>query len=323
MSKAFNVQRLRFDLTTLRLLLATAELGSITRAAEAMAIATTAASRRIADIEEQFGLQIFERRPHGMQPTEAGLALLAHARNMLRIVDHMHDDAQSFNEGGRGLVRLAVCTSAAIQFVPGDLLRHRQAHPQIDIEIIETTSRDVLKARALGHTELGIAEAGAIETPQGFACRPYRSDRLVLVVPRDHGLAGTAAVTMADILRHDVISLVEGTAVDGLLARQAALRQQDLRCAVRARSFETMLSMVRAGLGVGVVPDSIALWLAEGPAFCRIPIAEDWAERHFVICHRSSPDASSTTLTVADFLARPHAQTAQAGSKNQQWRAGK
>ena len=52
MSKAFNVQRLRFDLTTLRLLLATAELGSITRAAEAMAIATTAASRRIADIEE-------------------------------------------------------------------------------------------------------------------------------------------------------------------------------------------------------------------------------------------------------------------------------
>ena len=97
-----------------------------------------------------------------MQPTEAGLALLGHARSMLRIVEHMHDDAQSFSGGGRGLVRLAVCTSAAIQFVPRDLQRHRHLYPQIDIEIMEATSRDVLKELMLGHTELAIAEAKAL-----------------------------------------------------------------------------------------------------------------------------------------------------------------
>lgn len=325
MNKALNVQRLRFDLTTLRLLLATAELGSITRAAEAMAIATTAASRRIADIEEQFELQIFERRPHGMQPTEAGLALLGHARSMLRIVEHMHDDAQSFSGGGRGLVRLAVCTSAAIQFVPRDLQRHRQLYPQIDIEIMEATSRDVLKELMLGHTELAIAEAEAL-TPQdtGLVCHPYRSDRLALVTPRNHPLAAAASIGIAQILDHALINLVEGSAIDRLLAAQAAVHGRQLRCAVRVRSFETMLAMVRSEFGIGVVPESVAQWLAADPVFHHIPIHEDWALHRFVICHRPAPDVSSTTLTVARFLAgKELAPIAQAGSENQQWRAAK
>lgn len=304
MSKAHHIQRLRFDLTTLRLLLATAELGSVTQAAATMSIATTAASRRISDLEEQFGLQVFERRPHGMQPTEAGIALLKHARNMLRIVEHMHDDAQSYSAGGRGLVRLAVCTSAALQFVPEDLRRHRDLHPHIDIEINEATSRDVLKALMHGHTELGIAERAAIDLPEGFVCRHYRSDRLELVTHRSHALATASSVRLQDILQHDVISLGEGTAVDGLLSRLATSSGMRLRCSVRARSFDTMLAMVRSELGVGIVPHSIAHWLASDPTFCRIAIDESWAEREFVLCHKPAPDISSTTLTVADFLAQ-------------------
>ena len=303
MSKATHVQRLRFDLTSLRLLLATAELGSITRAADTMAIATTAASRRIADIEEQFGLQLFERRPHGMLPTEAGLALLAHARNMLRIVDHMHDDALSFSQGGRGQVRLAVCTSAALQFMPQDLRRHRSRFPHIDIEINEATSRDVIKALAHDHAELGIAERTAIDLPDGLVCRHYHSDRLVLVTYRDHPLASAASVKLADILGHELISLGEGTAVDGLLTRLAAGSGMRLRCNVRARSFDFMLAMVRAELGMGIAPHSIAQWLASDAAFRCVSIDEPWASRDFVLCHKPSPYISSTTLTVANFLA--------------------
>src|SRR5688500_15951787 len=72
--------RIQFDLTTVRLLIATAEPGSITRAAERICLTPAAASRRMKELEAQFGVVLFQRRPHGMALTDAGMALLAHAR---------------------------------------------------------------------------------------------------------------------------------------------------------------------------------------------------------------------------------------------------
>ena len=94
-----RIARLHFDLTTLRLFIATAEQGGVTRAAERMHMAPAAASRRIVELEAQLGLPLFDRRPHGMTLTEAGRAMLAHARNISHTVVRMQDDA-AFYLGG-------------------------------------------------------------------------------------------------------------------------------------------------------------------------------------------------------------------------------
>ena len=90
-----RVARLHFDLTTLRLFIATAEQGGVTRAAERLHIAPAAASRRIVELEAQLGLPLFDRRLHGMALTEAGRAMLAMRQH------HAHGGADA---GRRGLL---------------------------------------------------------------------------------------------------------------------------------------------------------------------------------------------------------------------------
>ena len=88
--------RIQFDLTTVRLFIATAETGSIARAAERIGLAPAATSRRIEELQAQFGVVLFQRRPHGMELTDAGRALLAHARSLAHAVGRLHDDGDFF-----------------------------------------------------------------------------------------------------------------------------------------------------------------------------------------------------------------------------------
>lgn len=295
--------RLHFDLTTLQLFIATAELGGVTRAAGRVHIAPAAASRRILELEAQFGLALFERRPHGMALTDAGRALLAHARSITHTVARMQDDAASYLGGEQGVVRIAAPKSAVIQFLPSDIERCAQACPGVRIDLQEMNSQQVQQALQRGVADIGIYEAGlgAVDLPS----RPYRSDRLVVVVPRGHALAGRARLGAADILGCDVISLGEGSAIAIALERLADEAGRILRLRMRVGGFDSIAALVAQGLGIGVMPQAVARSVAGGARFVRLPIDGDWASRDFLLCHRPSDALSGAARSVAEVLAQP------------------
>lgn len=292
--------RIHFDLTTLRLFIATAELGGVTKAAERMHLAPAAASRRIQEFEAQFQLQLFRRLPHGMALTDSGRAMLAHARTMLHTTARMQDDAASYLHGDKGVVRIAACKSVVLQFLPTDILRCAQACPGVRIDLQEMNSHGVLQAMSRGLADVGIYESslGPIDMPT-FA---YREDRLVVVAPRRHALAQRASVAMVDILGWDVISLDEGSAILINLERQASEASRVLRSPIRVGSFDSMTAMIAQGIGIGVMPQAVAESIAAGPAFCRLPIDGAWASRRFVLCRPTSSTLPSAALSVVNVL---------------------
>lgn len=304
-----RANRVHFDLTTLRLFEATAELGAVTKAAERVALAPAAASRRISELEAQFGVALFERRPHGMTLTDAGRALLAHARSMLHSAARMADDAAAFQHGNRGVVKIAACTSAVLQFLAQDVQRCHHAHPGIDIDLQELNSHGVMQALARGVVDVGIYEAslGRLD----FPTRPYREDRLVVVTPADHALAACERVTADEILACDVIGLTEGSAISVALARLANATDRTLRMRIRVGSFDSMTAMVAAGVGIGVMPAGVARALAAGAPFRILPIEGHWAARQFLLCHLPAEALSSSTLSVLDLLSGPVSQNAK------------
>lgn len=300
---AARLPRLHFDLTTLQLFIATAELGGVTRAAERVHIAPAAASRRILELESQFGLSLFERRPHGMALTDAGRALLAHARTITHTVGRMQDDAAAYLGGEQGLVRIAAPKSAVIQFLPSDIERCAQACPGVRIDLQEMNSQQVQQALQRGVADIGIYEAGlgAVDLPS----RPYRDDRLVVVAPRGHALAGGARVDADDILGCDIISLGEGSAIAIALERLADERGRLLRLRMRVGGFDSIAALVAQGLGIGVMPQAVARSVAAGARFVRLPIDGDWAQRSFLLCHRPQAAMSGAARSVAEVLAAP------------------
>ncbi|KAF1046471.1 MAG: HTH-type transcriptional activator CmpR [Herbaspirillum frisingense] len=308
---AQTLDRIHFDLTTLRLFEATAELGAVTKAAERIFLAPAAASRRIQEFEAQFGIPLFERLPHGMALTDAGRALLAHVRSMMHSVARMQDDATAFRQGNMGVVRLAACTSAVLQFLAQDIRRCQDEHPGIKIDLLEANSQGVVEAVTRGVAFIGIYEStlGGTMLPT----QPYRQDRLVLAVPHGHALARKQRATLEDILPHEVIGLSEGAALSLALGRLAAQSGQVLHMRVMVRSFHSMAAMIAQGIGIGLMPDKVADLLVGDDRFKTLPVEGEWATRRFVLCHQPAPAMSVSGMAVAAMLAAPASKTGKAG----------
>ncbi|HEY8613971.1 MAG TPA: LysR family transcriptional regulator, partial [Roseomonas sp.] len=129
------------DWVTLRILLATAELGSITRAAARCGIATSAAAKRLQALEAECGLPILARGPRGVRLTEAGEMLARHGRAAFGALARLTDDLRALAAGELGSVRLhATASSIAGHPLPEALAEFARVQPGIQVELHEETS---------------------------------------------------------------------------------------------------------------------------------------------------------------------------------------
>ena len=150
----------RLDLTSLALFVAVAEEGGIARAAEREAIAASAVSKRVSELEFAVGTALLERQGRGVRLTPAGHSLLQHARGVLLGVERLHSDLREYAQGVRGSVRVHASMSAIVQFLPEDLGRFVRTHEQVRIDLEEHLSSEVERAVTEGAADFGICNLG-------------------------------------------------------------------------------------------------------------------------------------------------------------------
>jgi DNA-binding transcriptional LysR family regulator len=172
---------IRFDLVDLRLFLFVTEAASITHGAALAGTALASASERIRLMEESLGAPLLER----VRSTPAGAALAHHAQLIIQQLERMRGELSEYAEGLRGRVRLFANTTATAEFLPTALAAFLSQHPQIDIDLEERSSRDIVRAVAGNLADIGIVgdEVNPAKELQTF---PFAEDRLVLIAPRDH-----------------------------------------------------------------------------------------------------------------------------------------
>ena len=297
----------RLDLVSLSLFNLVVRTGSISRGAELAHLAVGAASKRISDLEDAVGAELFERHSRGVTLTLAGQALHRHAQRILADVDHLAADLSDHAAGIVGVVRLVANTSAVTQFLPADLARFVAAHAGIRIEMDESDSREAVLAVVDGRAEIGIF---AERTPSlGLQTVPYRCDRLVLVVRAGHALATRvpqAALAFADVADLDFVSLPPQTSLAQRLAAESAGIGRRLRVRIHVRSFDAMCQMVAAGLGVAVLPDAAVQPHLRSMGLARIELADAWVERELLIGVRDLEALARPVRLLFDHLvARP------------------
>ena len=286
----------RLDLVSLSLFCLVVRTGSISRGAELAHLAVGAASKRISDLEDAVGAELFERHSRGVTLTLAGQALHRHAQRILADVDNLAADLSDHASGIVGVVRMVANTSAVTQFLPADLASFIAAHAGIRIELDESDSREAVLAVVDGRAEIGIF---AERTPTyGLQTMAYRRDRLVLVVPAGHALAARALqdclaapvhqtpqapLTFAEVADLDFVSLPKETSLAQRLAVESAAIGRRLRVRIHVRSFDAMCQMVAAGLGVAVLPDAAVRPHLRSMDLARIELADPWVERELLI----------------------------------------
>ena len=291
---------LHFDLVDLRLMVRVAEANSLTRGADASHISLPAASTRIKNLEESLGLKLLYRTSQGVTLTPPGQAFVQHARTVLAQLEHLSGDLQEYAKGIKGHLRVYANTTALGEFLPPVLKGYLLAHPDVNVDLRERLSHDIVRAVSEGQTDIGIV-AGLVRT-ENLETLPYRRDRLVLVVPGGHALAGRKEVAFAETLDCDHVGLQESSAIHAFLRQVCDQLHRPLRLRIQVGNFEAACRMVEANVGVAILPESAARRHAQTMAIAIVPLSDPWAVREMKICVRSLEALPTFARELVDLL---------------------
>ncbi|KMK16065.1 LysR family transcriptional regulator [Pluralibacter gergoviae] len=275
---------MHFDITDLKLFLAISEEGSLTRGAEKTHLSAASASVRIRNLEESINARLLYRSSQGVALTPAGETLRHHARQLLNQMAVMRSDMQEHGKGIKGLVRIFASITAVAEYLPPLLSRYLAQYSDVDIDLREYPSPEIVRSVLEGKTDLGIV-AGSITT-DSLELLPFRTDRLVLVAPVDHPLAERKSVSFAESMAYAQISLPEGTGMYEFIRRQAEQAGSALKIRIQVGNFETFCRMVEAQVGIGVIPYSAASRLGQLHRFAIIDLNDLWSLRRLHLCAR-------------------------------------
>ncbi|MEK8033165.1 LysR family transcriptional regulator [Ideonella sp. DXS29W] len=293
---------MRFDLVTLNLVLAIAETRSITRAADREHLALAAASKRLKDLETRLGVQLFERRARGVEPTEAGRALVRHIRSLNASLHALESEVVEFSRGIKGHLRIAANAAAIAEALPADLATFSREHPQIRISLEDMTSANVQSAVAEGRADVGVFAPPLVD--QRLATWPYRAGELAVVLPQGHALARARGGLRFDaLLDCDMVGLHIGASVHELMLQRALERGRTLNARLQVRGFDAIAQLVGEGLGVAVLPAVVAERFAKLFAIQVRPLDEPWARRRYLLAAQAQEVLPAVVQRFIDLLA--------------------
>lgn len=272
------------DLVSLTLFLRAVDSGSLSKAAEQSHIALSAASRRIALLENDLDVKLLDRGQRGVTPTPAGLALAAHARRLLNEAERLKTDLSDYARGVKGIVRLYANTSALAQYLPREIATFAAAFPNIRVEVTERLSSEILQAIADGLADIGVVFTSETHC-SGLRLFPYKVDNLVAVMQQDAAL-GMRRLKLSDLVDSDLVVLESNTAMLKLLEGAAQAEGKKLRVRVQVKSFEAICKMIEAGLGIGILPKIAAQTFAKELNLRLVPLTDAWAIRQMYVCCR-------------------------------------
>jgi DNA-binding transcriptional LysR family regulator len=298
----------RFDFVSIRLAVVCARTGSLTEAAHECNLVLPAASRRVRDLEKALGGPLFERHSRGVKPTALGRAFMKRGMAILQELDNLMHELADARQGIVRHVHVCAGTAAITQFLPPLLAEYGELRPEVQVELEEQVSQQVVAMVREGRADLGVFVAGA--DVRGLDVRDFRNDELVLILPTGHPLGGRSPLAFVDTLDEHWISLNAGAAM--LQAQQQAAMEagRPLKLRMQVRSFDAVGHMVASGLGIAALPKGAAVPIARAMKLQWRPLADAWAVRQLQVAIR--PDADATVVALRDFLL-PTSQTAKSG----------
>lgn len=236
--------------TKYEVLVKVAELGSLTKAAEALGCSQSNVSHVISALEEEFGFPLFQRGRGGARLTPDGQRVLPAVRSVLSGSERLRQTVAAIRGLDAGTVRVGAFSSVAVHWLPGMIKAFAQDYPNIEFGLSNGDYHDVELWLSEGSVDLGFV---TLPTVLACPCIPLCEDRLLLVVPTDHRLAGKAVCPLSELAGESFISLLENSDQD----MRKVLEQADVRPNIRyvTKDDYAILAMVENGLGVSIMPE--------------------------------------------------------------------
>lgn len=242
------------NLRDIRALVAVAEAGSFTRAAEKLHLSQPALTVQIRRLEEAVGTRLFDRNSRNVALTPAGRELLPLLRKSLLDMENVLRDARALGEGERGTVRIACLPTFAASVLPELVIAMKREVPRVAFDVRDVVASTVNALVRNEDVDIGLT-GGEISDPM-LDVLHAGVDRLVAVCPRTHALAKQKRVALADLARLPLVLTAPGTSVRAVVDAALNETREALEIACEPTYMMTAVAMVRAGLGVTILPET-------------------------------------------------------------------
>lgn len=291
---------MRLDFFDLRLFLNIVDTGSLTKGAERSAISLQAASERIKKLEQQYQVSLFSRHSGGVKMTFAGQVFAEHAQALLQQGQQLSQAMAGFSEGLHSNISLWCNSSAQSEYLPLLLPQYLVNNPNIQIDLKEAESNDIIAALASGTAKLGLISS-FFPAPQ-LQTLEFSDDPLVLICPEQHDLAANQALKLADCLNYPFVGLMQYHSLQQSIETQARLLNCEIQYRLRLPNFAAIAQVVANGVGIAIMPKRAAQRLAELYAFQQIQLTGDWANRKLLLAAKNFDELSTAYQHFSQFL---------------------
>lgn len=267
-----------------------AEQRNFTRAAALCHLSQPAYSALIRALEQAVGARLFDRTTRSVDLTAEGRVLVEPARRLLQDAEAALTDVRDHAARRRGRVAIAVLPSLAAGWLPPLLARFRKKHPGIELDIADVLSEDCIQRVRSGVADFALA-ATRTATPE-LRTENFCRDAFHVVCPRGHALAARRGrVRLADLAPHPIVQLARSSSVRQYL--EAAIYPTQLRTVMELDQLSTVAGMVRAGLGITVVPALTLFHFAHADLVTRPLDAPDLVRSVFLVRRADRPLSSA------------------------------
>ena len=290
----------RVDFVTLKLFCAIVQSGSITKGANECNLALSAASRRISEFEETVGMPLLDRSVKGVTLTHAGHAVMQHALRLFQGFEQLSNELSEYSKGVKGHVRLWANMSALTEFLPSALASFLKDYPEIQVEVEEQLSGDIVRALMDGIADIGVFAQGPITT--GLETHIMGKDQLVIACSKDHPLSKRKSISFEECLEYDFVGLNRGSSLLELTSRSAERLGKQMSLRIQVRSYDAMCQMIAVNLGIGVLPIQACAAQIKAMGLKVVELEDAWAKRNLLVATKAGINHSPATKLLSQHL---------------------
>ena len=260
------------------------ETQSVTRAAEALHMTQPAVTRALQELEKYYGLRLFERLNRRLTVTEAGRRMYDYALHLTETFDTMEKSLRDWER--QGVLRVGASVSLGCSLLPQLARTFQEEHPGVEVRVRiangELLRRDLLENR------LDLALLEGEENGADLMLTPFAAVEMALIVPPGHPLARAGGATLAQAAAYPLLLRETGSATRRFLDQLLMSRGLAVQPVWESASTQALLSAVREGLGITLVPWALARQTVLRGEAERCPVTDaELIRRRYVAWHPS------------------------------------
>ena len=245
-------------------------------------------------------MALLDRSVKGVTLTHAGHAVMQHALRLFQGFEQLSNELSEYSKGVKGNVRLWANMSALTEFLPTALASFLKAHPEIQVEVEEQLSGDIVRALMDGIADIGVFAEGP--STSGLETQVMGTDQLVIACSANHPLTKRKSITFEESLEYDFVGLNRGSSLLELTSRSAEKLGKQMRLRIQVRSYDAMCQMIAVNLGIGVLPFQACEAQLKAMGLKAIRLEDSWAKRNLILATKANINHSPATTLLSQHL---------------------